>query len=270
MVWSILAVVQDFRMKEVANWLNFSLIAFGLAYRSFYAFGIGDKMFLISGLAGFGVFFLLAHLFYYGRVFAGGDAKLLMGFGVILPYRDFFEFLYVGAVFVFVLFFVGSIWSLLYSIFIVRRDWKKFKREFKKVFVESKGLFLIFLVVMILTLLVLDFVLWIMFIGFLVLIVLLYLYVKSLDVCMLVRKDAGDLQEGDWLEQDVKIGKKVIKKSVHGLSKDEIRFLRKYGKKVLIKDGIPFTIAFLLAFVVIGYLLLVFGDLSFSFFEKII
>jgi len=35
-VWMIFAVIQDFRKREVANWWNFSLIAFVLAYRLFF------------------------------------------------------------------------------------------------------------------------------------------------------------------------------------------------------------------------------------------
>ena len=66
---------------------------------------------------------------------------------------------------------------------------------------------------------------------------------------MIKNRDPWKLTEGDWLERDVKIGRKVIKKSVHGLSLKEIRILRKAKKKVLIKEGVPFTPAFLFAFV---------------------
>ena len=79
---------------------------------------------------------------------------------------------------------------------------------------------------------------------------------------MIIEKNVDELQEGDWLERDVRVGGKVIKKSVHGLSKMEIGMLRKVGKRVLIKDGVPFTIAFLLALIVIWYLFLVFGSFA--------
>ena len=65
-----------------------------------------------------------------------------------------------------------------------------------------------------------------------------------------------NLTEGDWLERDVKIGRSVIKRSVHGLSLEDIKRLRKAKKRVLIKEGIPFTPAFLAAFLIMGYVFL--------------
>jgi len=147
-VWLIFAIVQDLRKREIANWLNFSLIAFALAYRAFYSAFSGEEMFLISGLVGFGIFFGIAHLFYYLRVFAGGDAKLLMGFGVILPYSNFSGLSYIGVLFIFALFLLGSIYSLVYSSFIVGKNWGKFKREFRKIIQKSRGLLIGLIIVL--------------------------------------------------------------------------------------------------------------------------
>ena len=105
-------------------------------------------MFFISGLIGFGIFFGIAHLFYYLRVFAGGDAKLLMGFGVILPYSNFSGLSYIGVLFIFALFLLGSIYSLVYSSFIVGKNWGKFKREFRKIIQKSRGLLIGLIIVL--------------------------------------------------------------------------------------------------------------------------
>ena len=56
-----------------------------------------------------------------------------------------------------------------------------------------------------------------------------------------------ELTEGDWLEQDVKINGKIIRKNFAGLTYEQILLLRRYGKKVLVKNGIPFAPSFLLA-----------------------
>jgi len=37
LIWIIFAVVQDIKKKEIANWLNFSLIIFALGFRFFYS-----------------------------------------------------------------------------------------------------------------------------------------------------------------------------------------------------------------------------------------
>jgi len=248
-LWSIFAIAVDFKKREVPNWLNFSLIAFALAYRAFYSAFSGEEMFLISGLVGFGIFFGIAHLFYYLRVFAGGDAKLLMGFGVILPYSNFSELSYIGVLFIFALFLLGSIYSLVYSSFIVGKNWGKFKREFRKIIQKSRGL-LIGLIIVLFSFLFID--LGIILDLFLILTFLLYVYVKALDICLIVEKKARELQEGDWLEKDVKLNRGVIRKSVHGLSLEDIKMLMKARKKVLIREGIPFTPAFLLSLLIMA------------------
>lgn len=248
-LWSIFAIGVDFKKREVPNWLNFSLIAFALAYRAFYSAFSGEKMFFVSGLVGFGIFFALAHGFYYLRVFAGGDAKLLMGFGAILPYSNFSELAYTGVLFIFTLFLIGSIYSLVYSFFIVEKNLGKFKREFRKIIQKSRGL-LIGLIIVLFLFLFID--LGIILDLFLILTFLLYVYVKALDICLIVEKKAGELQEGDWLEKDVKLRREVIKKSVHGLSLEDIKMLMKARKKVLIREGIPFTPAFLLSLLIMA------------------
>ena len=249
LLWSIFAVVQDLKTREVSNWLNFSLIGFALAYRVFYSLFINDYLFFVSGLLGFGVFFGLSHLFYYTKVFAGGDAKLLMGFGVILPYSNFNELFSIGVIFLFALFFFGALYGLIYSVFIVIKNFDKVKK--------AKWLFVILLLFSVL-LMFLDYS-TIIFGIFLILMLFLYAYVKALDLCMIKLVKFKDLQEGDWLEREIRVGKKIIKKSVHGLSKEDIKLLKRFRKSVYIKEGIPFTPAFLLALLATVFFSLILG-----------
>lgn len=249
-LWTIFAVVQDLRKTEIANWLNFSLVSFGLAYRGFYSLFSNDLSFFIIGLMGFGIFFVLGYMFYYTRAFAGGDAKLLMGYGVILPYGDFGELLDVGIFFVLALFLFGLIYSLVYSLFIVRKNKMKFYREF--IFEVRNNLFVFAIAI-------LAFIVFVFFrpnyLGFifasLIFVYFLYIYLKALDSCMIKLVKARELQEGDWLERDVRVMNRIIKKSVHGLSAEDIKILQKVGKEVYIKRGIPFTPAFLISLITV-------------------
>jgi hypothetical protein len=87
---------------------------------------------------------------------------------------------------------------------------------------------------------------------------LIYFYSKAIEnSCMIKLVSPNKLTEGDWLEKDVKIGNKYIKKSVHGLSKRDIEFLKKKKKKVWIKEGIPFSPAFLISFLLMVFFFLV-------------
>ena len=274
-IWIIFAVAQDLKKREVADWLNFSLIAFALTYRAFYSAYSSDFTFFMYGVLGFALFFLLANLFYYSHVFAGGDAKLLMGLGIILPYSNYSDVIFVGLGFVLLLFLVGAVYSLSYSVFIVRRNYEKFFSAFRINLNSGKNLafaliFAGFFVGFIYAFSQGDALLSFLGILFAVFAFFLVVYAKSLEVCMIKLVSPGKLTEGDWLVSDVRAGRGIVaKKTVHGLNLEEIVRLRKRGKKVLIREGIPFTPAFLFAFLVMVFFLAVLGfdlnSLTFSF-----
>ena len=272
LVWIIFAVVQDLRTREVADWLNFSLIAFALAYRAFYASYSEDVMFFILGVFGFGLFFLIANVFYYSRIFAGGDAKLLMGLGVILPYSNILDLVLVGLGFVLLLFLSGAIYSIIYGFFIARRNYTKFSNSFNKNLRNrlNLSLSLIFSVVFVCFIFYFSegsLLASLLGVFFAVSAFFLVVCAKSLEVCMIKLVSPSKLTEGDWLVEDVKLNRGVIKKNVHGLSAEDIIKLKKYGKKVLIMEGIPFTPAFLIAFLFMVFFWAVLGfDPIFSLF----
>lgn len=262
LIWIVFAVVQDIKKREVTNWLNFSLIAFALAYRAFYSSFTSDWMFFVYGLGGFALFFILGNLFYYSGMFAGGDVKLLFGIGVILPFESSWSFVSVGWVFIFVLFLVGAVYSLIYSVFLVRKNYPKFLKAFrknlgKKVWLILMSFFAVLFVFVIYYLFGDDLLLLALGIVLAFLLFCLIVYTKSLDVCMIKLVSPKKLTEGDWIISDIKLNHGIIKKTVHGLSVEDIVNLRKAGKMVLIKEGIPFTPAFLLAFLIMVFSFLV-------------
>jgi len=222
LAYALTAAIFDLKTREVPNWLNFSLIAFALAYRLFFSIYYDRYDFIIYGLLGFLVFYLIANAFYYSKVFAGGDAKLLMGLGCILPFESLGDLFYIGAGFIFSesrkLFIFSSIIIVLLLI--------------ETVYFSSSYLF--FLISLL----------------FFLLLPILYIYLKTIESsCMIKMVSSKIATEGDWLEKDIKVGGKIIKKSVHGLSREEIMLLRKHNKKIWIKYGIPFVPAFFLAIV---------------------
>jgi len=266
LVWIFFATIQDLKNREVANWLNFSLIGFALAYRAFYAYLNSDLSFFGFGVLGFGVFFALAHVFYYSRTFAGGDAKLLMGLGAILPFESYYDLLFDSIGFLMVLFTIGALYSLVYSVFLAGSNLNAFRKEFRKRFRKGKNMFIVSVV--------LGFILFILFrslFGILALLIflvlpLLYIYLRTLDGCCMIKLvKASELTEGDWLEEDVSVKGKKIRRSVHGLSLKDIKILMKVNKKVMIKRGIPFIPVFLIAwiFMVFFYLVLRLSFLGF-------
>ena len=261
-VWVLFAVVQDLKTQEIANWLTFSLIAFVLAFRAIYSAVNQDITFFWWGVAGICVFIALGYFFYYTGVFAGGDAKLLFGIGGIFPYFSWYDVLHYALIFNAVLFIGGIIYSLGYSVFLIKQNTKKFSKLFLS---EIKRLWFIIVLPLIAGLLIYyflndyDF----RFAGFcIVLLPLLYVYAHSFEKsCMIVKVSPASLAEGDWLYRPVSVKGFKIKPSVHGLSYEDITFLRKNNKKVWIKKGIPFSPAFLIALIATAFLF--FGNFKF-------
>lgn len=251
-IWMIYAVVQDVKTTEVSNWLNYSLLAFVLAYRAIYSAYIGEWSFLGFGLLGFGLFFVLANIFYYTKAVGGGDARLLMALGAIIPFESYSGLLYEGFSFVFIMLSIGAVYSLGYSLVLLKRNFKGFKKSFSENIRSFKTFFLIIGVFVLLSL-VLGVHLLIFGIV-LLLVIFLYSYLYSLERCCMVKLTSPwKLMEGDWLDRSVKVRGKIMKKSVHGLSEKNIRLLRKAKKKVWVKTGIPFVPAIFISFLVMVF-----------------
>lgn len=108
--WLLVASIQDLRKREVENWWNFSLIIFALVFKAFLSIEKSNFMYLVWGLIGLGLGFVLANAFYFGRLFAGGDAKLLMGLSIILmPSLDWHQNALFLSSFLILFLFVGAI-----------------------------------------------------------------------------------------------------------------------------------------------------------------
>jgi Flp pilus assembly protein protease CpaA len=260
LLWIGFAVVQDLKSREIANWLNFSLIIFALGFRFFYSLFSGEGFgFFYQGLIGFGIFFALGNLLYYGRMFAGGDAKLMMALGAVLPiYGTFLENAQIFFMFFLVFFFSGAIYSLGVSSGIAIKNSKVFKKEFKSQFGKYRKL-IYFVMVLGLGIMLAGFLETIfLFLGILFfLLPYLYVFAKAIDEsCMVNEVSVGKLTEGDWLYDDVSLGKKKIKAKWDGLSKEDIKLIKKKYKKVKIKQGIPFSPVFLISLIILMLLII--------------
>lgn len=259
LLWIVFAVIQDLRKREIANWLNFSLIVFALGFRFFYSlFSADNFMFFYQGLFGLGIFFLLGNFLYYGRVFAGGDAKLMIALGAVLPFSEsFFANIKFFSVFFLIFLFVSAAYSLAGSLILSLKNFRRFRKEFSNQMGKNKRFIL---PVLLLALIVMAFGFLenlFFFIGILIFVLpYLYIFAKAVDEsCMIKKVKTSKLTEGDWLYKDVRIGQKTIKATWDGLTKGDINQLKKKHKFVLIRYGIPFSPVFLISFLIIIYLL---------------
>lgn len=260
-VWISFATISDFRKREIPDWVSYSLIIFALVYRAFVSLDIGLN-FLFFGMAGFGIFFVIGNIIY--RIgFGGGDAKLLMALGTILPFSFIFnENVSIMILFLVLLLVSGSIYSLIYSFFIISMNLNGFKTSFRREIKRHKNLLSVIGGFFIISLALYLFEpVFLVFSIFLFVCPLLFIYTKSVDDIMIKTISTRKLTIGDWLVKEVRVRGKIVKPKLTGIDESELRLLRKYKKSIEIKDGVPFTISFLFAFLLIVWLWYSFGGL---------
>lgn len=275
-VYIIAACITDIKKREVPNWLSFSLIAVAIAARGIAAILSHQSSYFYCSLIAVAIFIVVANILYYGRIFGGGDAKLLIALSAVFatipvfakpsPISEPFLLSFTMNIFVF-----GFAYGILYSFFAAAKNKKAFSSEFGKMSEKMKkariilwalasAVFVLYAVLFFLhsssalPILVISAVFFLM--------PLLYSFVKAVENSSMIKLMKPDeLAEGDFLVGIAKLKGKMIRPNVHGLSSSDIALLKKANKKVLIKYGLPFVPIFLVALICAMF----FGDLLMTF-----
>lgn len=255
LIWILFATIQDIRTTEIANWLNISLALFALGFRFFYSlFELDSFAFFYQGVIGLLIFLLLGNVLYYAKMFAGGDAKLMMALGAILPFStDLFFNLRMFFLFFLIFLIVGAAYGLIVTFVFGIKNFSRLRLEFSKQMKIRKKMVFSFLILSILFLFMGFFYLSSFYLGiFCFVMPYFYLFVKSVDeACMIKNIRVSKLTIGDWLYQDVKVGRKIVKATWDGVNEEDIKLLKKKDR-VLVRYGIQFAPVFLISFILYG------------------
>ncbi len=274
LIWISAATLFDIKTKEVPDWLSFSLIAIGIFVNLFYSLYEGIYINLLYSFMGFLFCFLFGNLLYVLKQWGGGDTKLLIGIGILIPFYPKTLLNYFNPnldmpfllIFIMNLMIVGGIYGLIMAFYYAIINKKKFYKEFLFLFKKNKA-FLeivspIFILFLFLTLFVEKDYRWMFFLlsALILLLPYLFLLMKAVENSSMYRKvKIKDLREGDWLSGDIKYRKKIIyKPKYYGITKEEIKMLKKYKiKDVIIKEGFAFIPSFFFGFLIT----IIFGNL---------
>lgn len=243
----LVATFQDLKRREVDNWLNLFLFFSSFSYVVFLSIQKRDPLIIFNFYVVFVLCLFFMGLFYFGRIFAGGDAKLLLCMSAAFLGSSFYEGFFNVLLFLFFLMVFGSIYGIFYSVFLYLRNFKKVNENIK---LEFNFINLSFLLLGFLFL-VFSFFNLLFLVMSLVLLVfpLIYSFARALERGAMIREVKGSqLREGDWLDQDISYKGRKIRASFEGLSKEEVLFLKNI-KKVRIREGIPFVPAFLFSYI---------------------
>ena len=259
----IIASLQDFKEREVMDWLNYVAMLSGILLAGLLAIFSLSFLPLLYSVTGLLIGYGIGVAFYFTGQWGGGDAKMFSALGAILGFNVYQSLQGILHTSFTALFFNSILWSLPYAFFwlaiIVLKKRKAFIDGWKKEpanrtywYAAGAALLLGFILsasgqglvapVLYLTA------------GLIIIGGYLLQFTKvAQKTCMTEDSAPTKLTEGDWLSEDVKIGNTVIKKSPTGLEKKDIRKLQKAYqqrqiKTVKIKNGVPFIPVFLLGF----------------------
>lgn len=241
----VLASIEDIKHREVPYMINVFLICFGSfiqIYRAIYSSNLQILFYVASaGIILFGFGYAMYRLGQWG----GGDALHVAAIGILLGYSEPLSLPYL---FVIVSLFSGALYGIPHILLLY----------FTKLKVKNtdKLMFGAIVLVCLLVGFILGPVLALMFFFIL-------LSVYTIKILRIVEKKVlqtfvpiNKLTEGDWLINDIKVGKIKIPKRTIGLTNDDLKLLHKLkrqGKisKVMVKEGIPYIPSFLIAFIIL-------------------
>ncbi len=243
----VVASIFDLKTREIPDYLSIGFIVSVIGIEFIYGF-YENFSYLIYGLFGLGVSFILVFAFYHLKQMGGGDAKLLMGLGAAFAsFKEPYYFL----ILLTSLIFVGGVYSFIWGIFLFVKNRKKSLPLFVKT-LRKRRKYRIVLVLGAIILLVLSFfmpnitsrLLVISLLLALILSFYLSIFISVVEkVAFLKSVPIAKVTEGDWLAKDVVVeGKVVCSSKKTCLEKKDLRKFKKFKvKKVWIKYGIPFV-----------------------------
>lgn len=256
----IIATITDLKTYEVPDWLNYAGITAGIGIHLIFSLQQWSWWPIASSLIGLAITFGLASLMFYTGQWGGGDAKLLMAMGALIGFQaDKMAF---GTSYLINLVFIGGAWGLLYSASLAIRNIKNFWKTYKKTLHEKTYKKLrITTIITVIILIIMTFLFKEYRLEILILAIITYalthiaIFIKSTEQsCMHKWITPDKLTEGDWLLKPVTAGKQKIMPNKLGLEQEQVDTIKKlYAQKkiekVLVKYGIPFAPAFLIAFI---------------------
>jgi len=277
LIYLIIATISDIKTQEIPDSLNYSFISLGIFIYLIKTISTGNNIYLLSCLITLGAFLVIGNLMYYTKQWGGGDSKLLIGLGAILPIYpnlilENFEIKtlnYLGIDLLLNILLIGSIYAIIIAIYLCIKNRERFVEQFSKEYKKSKAK-------------IRERISWILIIGInitgyilsesnnqrifiliisLILLSLNYLIIaaKSIEnVTMYATISTKNLREGDAITKELKYNDKILyTPTVHGVSKKQILEIQRYIEKVEIKSGIPFAPSFLIGTIIT----LIFGNI---------
>lgn len=259
LIWLLFASISDLKTMEVPDWISYSLISIGIFIKLTQSIIENNLSILLESALGFTIFFLIALTLYYTKQWGGGDAKLLIGLGIIFPTYPSTLLTYFNpnlnipflATILLNLLIAGGIVGMIYTFWILIKRKKDLEKQLSKKKLNILKIFLLLSILIFTSSFFVQLKLKLILISISLILILFPLMkiLKSVEKLMERKIDVSKLTEGDWIIDNVYKNKKLIyNKNNPGITLEGIKILKKARiKYVTIKEGIPFIPSFLIA-----------------------
>ena len=251
----IVASFFDVKTREVPDTLSYIFVLGVLGISIIYSL-YTTIFFSLWSLFGLVVFFLLGYILYVTKQMGGADVKLLAGLGAVFANNSLWNFPLLISFFL-ALLFLGAFYTLTWGLVLYIKSFHDANKKAKELLQAKKAcrfsLFLLTVLVFITLFFIQDPTTQIMLTSLALISIItfyLYIFIRVVESLHFLKKvSLSDLTEGDWLAKDVHLNNKLICSAKHPcLDKKQIEKLKKAKvDHVLIKIGIPFVPAILLA-----------------------
>jgi Flp pilus assembly protein protease CpaA len=258
LVGSLAAGLYDLKTSNIPDKLCILMLILGLIIHSITGFSTGDFSNLINALMFGGLLLVFGLLMYFTGQWGGGDGELIVAIGVLLPNLSIVKTYFPFAISFFInSFFIGAIYSILYSLILSARNpfiSKGFFNKIKEPLVAAPLSF--FLLLSIISFFYFKYLSFIFFLIFIL--ILFWKFAKSIEQGFYKRISVSKLKVDDMLGEDIP-RLKIYKRLIKGLTKEQIKKIKKIKKSVLVREGIRYGLVFFLTLI----FTLLFGDIFF-------
>ncbi|MFQ6010509.1 MAG: prepilin peptidase [Candidatus Aenigmatarchaeota archaeon] len=248
LVGSAAAGLWDLRTTNVPEIIVFPMAALGILIHAAESFLSGTYAPIVISLQVGIAFTLFGILMYYLGAWGDGDSALFAAIGFLLPsapsFAAFTIFPFPVTFFV-NLFLIGAVYSIIYSIALVLRS-KKLKKKVTREIRSDIKFLPIFIVPAALLVYLLPHALTVALAVLIVLLFPLYRVSRAIEKGLKKRISTKKLREGDMVAQNIPF-LKISKRKIRGLTKREVRAIRRKMKYIYVREGVRYTIVFFLA-----------------------
>ncbi|MBI2106084.1 prepilin peptidase [Candidatus Woesearchaeota archaeon] len=274
---TIIAVISDIKTTEIPDYSNYFLIFSAILVRLIYSFSTNNWIFILEALKTFPVIFILSLLMYKLNQWGGGDVKLLFGLSIAfatypLFLLKFFSPKLILLPFPLIIFLnvliIGAAYSFTYAVILAVINMKNFSRKFISILKEKRKTQIKIFVAAVLLILISfrtdEKIIPISISIFLFIIFYVHVFIASVEKsCLIKTIPVSKLLEGDWILNDIFYNNKIIYRAKQQLTGQQIEKIKRAKiEKVLVKQGIVFSPAILIALIVS----LIFGNLIYFLF----